>query len=120
MDEESDANERDDVRITVEAPSVDAIADTFDLEAPEDEGGAEPEYPEELLPVLSTLSDIYEGVAVATEADSRGRSRKMVREYADREDLDSDEVGHLLRVLEASGLVVQDGNRWRLADEDDG
>ena len=112
-----DSDDEDDIRITVEAPSVDAIADAFDLEAPEDAG--EPELPEELLPVFSTLSDIYGGVALATEADSRGRSRKMVREYADREDLDSDEVGHLLRVLEAGGLVVQDGNRWRLAEDDD-
>lgn len=118
MVDETDANGRDDVRITVEAPSVDAIADTFDLERPA-EADDDPGYPEELLPVLSTLSDIYRGVAVATEADSRGRSRKMVREYAEREDLDSDEVGHLLRVLEASGLVVQDGNRWRLADADE-
>lgn len=119
MDDDADADHGGDVRITVEAPSVDAIADTFDLEAPADEDAGEPEYPEELLPVLSTLADVYQGVAVATEEDSRGRSRKMVREYAERGDLDSDEVGHLLRVLEASDLVVQDGNRWRLAEADE-
>jgi len=113
MADDPDQADRNDVRITVEAPSVDAIAEAFELEAPEEDGEAG--YPEELLPVLSTLSDVYRGVAVATEADSRGRSRKMVREYAEREDLDSDEVGHLLRVLEAADLVVQDGNRWRLA-----
>lgn len=107
------------VRITVDAPSVDAIADAFDLVPPEEREEAEPDYPQELLPVLSTLADIYEGVAVATDEDSRGRSRKMVREYADREDLDSDEVGHILRVLEANDLVVQDGNRWRLAEADE-
>lgn len=117
MADETDADARDDVTITVEGPSIDAIADAFDLVAPEDE--EETEYPEALLPVLSTLSDVYGGVAIATEEDSRGRSRKMVREYAERGDLDSDEVGHLLRVLEANGLVVQDGNRWRLAEEED-
>ena len=116
MADESDDDAHEDVTITVEGPSIDAIADAFDLVAPEEL--EDPEYPEELLPVLSTLSDVYGGVAIATEADSRGRSRKMVREYAEREDLDSDEVGHLLRVLEANGLVVQDGNRWRLAEEE--
>ena len=117
MAEDPDPGEGSDVRITVEAPSVDAIAEAFELEPPaeaEDAG-----YPEELLPVLSTLADVYRGVAVATDADSRGRSRKMVREYAEREDLAGDEVGHLLRVLEAADLVVQDGNRWRLAAADE-
>ena len=118
MADEADADGPEDVTITVEGPSIEAIADAFDLVPPE-EAEEETEYPEELLPVLSTLSDVYGGVALATEADSRGRSRKMVREYAEREDLESDEVGHLLRVLEASGLVVQDGNRWRLAEDED-
>lgn len=114
----TDDADRDDVRITVEAPSVDAIAEAFELEAPEEGAAVEPGHPEELLPVLSTLADVYRGVAAATEEDSRGRSRKMVREYAGRDDLDGEEVGHLLRVLEAEGLVVQDGNRWRLAGSD--
>jgi hypothetical protein len=115
MTDDADRGDGNDVRITVEAPSVDAIADAFELEAPDEGEAVEPEHPEELRPVLSTLADVYRGVAAATEEDSRGRSRKMVREYAGRDDLESDEVGHLLRVLEAEGLVVQDGNRWRLA-----
>lgn len=102
------------VRISVDAPSVEAIADAFDLE-PAAAGDGAP-FPEELLPVVSLLEDVYGGVAEATAEDDRGRSRKIVREYAGREDVDSDGVGHVLRVLEASGLVVQDGNRWRLAD----
>ena len=73
-------------------------------------------YPDELHQVMETLADVYAGVQQATETDSRGRSRMMVRQYADREDLSSDEVGHLLRVLEAHDLVVQDGNRWRIPE----
>jgi|GEM_PF-4433600 len=104
----------DDVRISVDAPSVEAIAEAFDLE-PIDASDDE-QFPEELLPVVSLLEDVYGGVAEATAEDDRGRSRKIVREYAGREDIDSDGIGHILRVLEASELVVQDGNRWRLAD----
>lgn len=111
----TDDTDRGDVRISVDAPSVEAIADAFDLHPPDEDEG--PAYPEEILPVVSLLADIYRGVEAATEEDSRGRSRKIVREYADREDLDSDDVGHVLRVLEASGLVAQDGNRWRLVGE---
>lgn len=66
--------------------------------------------------MLETLADIYGGVKEAIETDSRGRSRKMVRQYADREDLNSDEVGHILRALEAHELVIQDGNRWRIPE----
>ena len=43
----------------------------------------------------------------------------MVRQYADREDIDSNDVGHLLRVLEIHDLVVQDGNRWRVAQDEE-
>ena len=111
--EESETRD-DDVRISVDAPSVEAIAEAFDLE-PVDTGEDE-RFPEELLPVVGLLEDVYGGVKEATAEDDRGRSRKIVREYAGREDVDSDGVGHILRVLEASGLVVQDGNRWRLAD----
>lgn len=114
---DDDSGERGtDVRISVDAPSVEAIADAFDLQP--ETTGEEPQFPEELLPVVSLLEDVYGGVTEATAEDDRGRSRKIVREYAGREDVDSDDVGHLLRVLEASGLVVQDGNRWRLADPD--
>lgn len=107
-------------RITVEASSVEGLVDALGLELVEEpEPEREPsEYPDELLGVLETLADIYQGVQIATEQDSRGRSRKMIRQYADREDLSSDEVGHLLRVLEAHDLVVQDGNRWRIPDEE--
>lgn len=105
-----------DVTITVEAPSVDAVAAAFDLEpaGTTEDGGP----PAELQPVLETLADIYGGVQAATEQDSRGRSRKLVRGYAGREDLDGTEVGHVLRVLELHGLVAQDGNRWRVPGEE--
>lgn len=104
-------------KVTVEAADVEGIAAALGMElvkeqATEEEGA----YPDELLDVLDTLADIYGGVQVATENDSRGRSRKMVRQYADREDLSSDEIGHLLRVLEGHELVVQDGNRWRIPE----
>lgn len=103
-------------KITVEATNIEGIAAALDLEIVEEsESAATESYPDTLESVLTTLTDIYRGVELATDQDSRGRSRKMVREYADREDLDSEEVGHLLRVLEAHDLVVQDGNRWRLA-----
>lgn len=77
----------------------------------------EPEpYPPELLDVLGTIPDIYEGVDVATEKDRRGRSRETVRQYADREYLGSDQDGRVLRVREVHGLVVKDGNRWRVTE----
>lgn len=41
----------------------------------------------------------------------------MVRQYAGREDLRSDEMGLLLRVFEAHELVVQAGNRWQIPKE---
>lgn len=118
MDENKDNQFGDEKqKVTVEAASVEGIATALGMELLEEPSSDEPtETPAELLEVLETQSDIYEGVQVATEKDSRGRSRKMVRQYADREDLSSDEVGHLLRVLEGHGLVVQDGNRWRLAE----
>lgn len=104
-------------RITVEAADIDGIAAALGMELVEEpESAGSPDYPEELRLVLETLADIYGGVREATETDSRGRSRKMVRQYADREDLSSDEVGHLLRVLEAHDLVIQDGNRWRIPE----
>lgn len=118
-DDEHGPDGRGDQRITVEAADVDGIAAALGMELLEEPEPAEPpDYPEELREVLDTLADIYGGVREATETDSRGRSRKMVRQYAGREDLGSDEVGHLLRVLEAHELVVQDGNRWRLAEDE--
>lgn len=105
-------------KITVEAADVEGVVAALGMELVDEPTPADgSEVPDELRDVLGTLSDIYEGVRMATENDSRGRSRKMVRQYADREDLGSDEVGHLLRVLEAHELVVQDGNRWRLAED---
>ena len=107
-----------DHRVTVEATDVEGIAAALGMElVDEPEPTDDPPYPPQLQSVLETLADVYGGVEEATETDSRGRSRKMVREYADREDLSSDQVGHLLRVLEGHDLVVQDGNRWRVPDE---
>lgn len=115
-EDENGGNGHQDQRVTVEAANIDGIAAALGMELIEEPEPVEPpEYPEELRDVLETLADIYGGVQEATETDSRGRSRKMVRKYADREDLNSDEVGHILRVLEAHDLVVQDGNRWRIA-----
>lgn len=117
QDNESNEINDKDQKITVEAATIEGVADALGMELVEGPPVAEPtEDRAELDDVLETLADIYGGVRVATEKDSRGRSRKMVRQYADREDLGSDEVGHLLRVLEGHDLVVQDGNRWRLAD----
>jgi hypothetical protein len=118
--DENDVTDQEKQRLTVEAKDVDGIAAALGMElveAPEPAEAAD--HPEELRDVLNTLTDIYAGVREATETDSRGRSRKMVRQYADREDLSSDEVGHILRVLEAHDLVVQDGNRWRIPETED-
>lgn len=115
MDDEDERAVTAGRRITVEAASVEGILAALDLELvdePADEDAFE--HPDELVGVLDTVADIYRGVHVATEKDSRGRSRKMVRQYAGREDLGSDDVGHVLRVLESHGLVAQDGNRWRI------
>ena len=113
--------EDDKQKITVEASTVDGIVAALDMEIvePEEEEPEPSEFPDELLRVLDTINDIYNGVYEATETDSRGRSRKMVRQFAGREDLSSDAVGHILRVLEYHDLVVQDGNRWRIPEEDD-
>lgn len=106
-------------KVTVEAENIEGIAAALGMEIVEEQAVEEAEeYPDEVFDVLDTLADIYGGVQVATENDSRGRSRKMVRQYADREDLSSDEVGHILRVLEGHDLVVQDGNRWRVAENE--
>lgn len=104
-------------KIAVEAPDIDGIIEALGLEVvSRDDIESEPaEYPEELDQVLETFVDIYAGVDAAMETDSRGRSRKIIRQFADREDLSSDAVGHHLRVLEEHDLVVQDGNRWRIA-----
>lgn len=119
MTDDEDTTATPNHRLTVEAADVEGIAAALGMEfVDEPPETGEPPYPPQLEPVLETLADIYGGVQEATETDSRGRSRKMVREYADREDLDSEEVGHLLRVLEAHDLVVQDGNRWRLAEDE--
>lgn len=108
-------------KITVEASTVEGIVSALDMELvePEEEEPEPSDFPEELLDVLRTISDIYDGVHEATDTDSRGRSRKMVRQFADREDLSSDAVGHILRVLEYHELVVQDGNRWRIPESED-
>lgn len=107
-------------KVTVEAHTVEGIAAALGMELVEELPTEEPtEYPPELHEVLETQADIYDGVQIATEKDSRGRSRKMVRQYAGREDLGSDEVGHILRVLEGHDLVVQDGNRWRIAAQEE-
>lgn len=74
------------------------------------------EHPTELGAVLSTLTDVSHGFELATDQEHRGRSRKMVRECADREELHSEAVGHLLRVLEAHDFVVQNGNRWQITE----
>lgn len=103
-------------RVTVEAEDVEGVLEALGVEAAGDPlAGATTGYDDGLLEVLETVADVYEGVRAATESDSRGRSRKLVRQYAGREDLGSDSVGSVLRVLEAHDLVVQDGNRWRLA-----
>lgn len=107
-------------KVTVEAADIEGVAAALGMELVEEHPDEAAEgHPEELRDVLETLADIYGGVQVATENDSRGRSRKMVRQYADREDLSSDEIGHILRVLEAHDLVVQDGNRWRIPESED-
>ena len=103
-------------RLTVEAPDVDGVLDALGIDVTEDPLSEELAARDELRPVLATLVDVYGGVREATASDSRGRSRKLVRQFADREDLESEVVGHALRVLEAHDLVVQDGNRWRVAD----
>lgn len=106
-------------RITVEAPSVSGILTALEIELVEQDPSIDPtEQPGDLTEVLGTIADVYGGVLEATDADSRGRSRKMVRQYAGREDLSSGDVGHVLRVLEAHDLVAQDGNRWRVAETD--
>lgn len=87
-------------RVTLEAADIDGIASALGVKLFEEPESVEsPDHSEELRKVLDTLADIYAGVQAATDTDSRGRSRKMVRQYAHREDLSSDEVGQLLRVL---------------------
>lgn len=110
-------NKREKRKVTVEAANIEGIASALGVDfANRSTHDTSPRHPEQIHAVLETLQDIYDGVRLATESDSRGRSRKMVRQYADRDDLDSDEVGYFLRVLEVHDLVVQDGNRWRIAE----
>lgn len=99
--------------ISVTASSISGIIEALEVETTDDTE-AEPTFSPDLHPVITSLEDIYRGVELATEDDSRGRSRKIVMEFADREDLSGEEIGYHLRVLEAHGLIIQDGNRWRI------
>lgn len=105
--------------VVVKAPDLEGVVGAIGAEGI-DVGGNEEgprEVSEEFVPMVETLEAIYQGVEQATETDSRGRSRKKIREFADREDLDNEVVGHHLRVLQEHGLVVRDGNRWRIPPE---
>lgn len=117
-DDNKDQNGNSETKIIVEAKTIDGIIKAIGLDPTESAEPATSSHHEKLDPILETLNDIYEGVEQATKDDSRGRSRKIIRQYANREDLNSDLVGHYLRVLETHDLVVQDGNRWRIADQD--
>ena len=107
-------------RVVVEAETLDGIAAVLGTETPElaQDVGDSDQSPSELSRAAETLGDVYRGLEAATETDSRGKSRKKVREHADREDIDSNAFGHHLRVLEFHGLAIQDGNRWRVTDQD--
>lgn len=118
--DKSDSTVDDKQKITVESAGIEGIAAAVGMELVEEPTDKErTEFPAEMREILDTLTDIYEGVQVATDQDSRGRSRKMVRQYADRENLGSDELGHILRVLEGHDFVVQDGNRWRVPEAEE-
>lgn len=116
--DEENGNNNEDTRVVVKAETLDGIASVLGTEIPD--SGRNPDgldqLPDELSRVVETLADVYRGLEAATENDARGLSRKKVREYADREDVDPNAFGHHLRVLEFHGLAVQDGNRWRTAD----
>lgn len=99
-------------RVVLEAGSVEGIVE---LTSQFNHGIGD--IPDELEPAVEGLRDAYEGLQIAMERDSRGKSRKKVREYSGRDDIGSGQFGNLLRVLEAFGLAVQDGNRWRVSDE---
>lgn len=105
-------------KITVEAETINGIIKAIGINSATSPEITTESHPEKLSPIMETLTDIYQGVKQATKDDSRGRSRKIIRQYADREDLNSDLVGHYLRVLETHDLVVQDGNRWRIAEQE--
>lgn len=100
-------------KITVEARNVDGIVDASGLDRVD---AWSPEHSDDLTRVLEPLGAIPDGLRTATEQDSRGRSRKTVRQSADRDDLSSEDVGHVLRVFKAHDPVVRDGNRWRVAE----
>jgi DNA-binding transcriptional ArsR family regulator len=105
-----------DSRVTVEAPTVNDVAAAINAELAAPEAGEQP--PVDFSEVVETLSTVYRGLEIATEQDERGRMRKKVQQFAGMdEEVSADTFGHHLRVLEAHGLAVQDGNRWRIADE---
>jgi len=120
-DESANGNENGDgrprgTRVTVEGPTVDDVAAAINAEVAASDSGEEP--PVDFSPVIETLSTVYRGLEIATEQDERGRMRKKVQQFAGMdEEVSADTFGHHLRVLEAHGLAVQDGNRWRIADE---
>lgn len=103
-------------RVTVEAPTVTDVAAAINAELAAPESTEEP--PVDFSAVVETLSTVYRGLEIATEQDERGRMRKKVQQFAGMdEEVSADTFGHHLRVLEAHGIAVQDGNRWRVADE---
>lgn len=99
-------------RVSIEAESVDGI-----IQLANQFGNGVGEIPEELHEVVEAIVDAYSGLQEATERRSSGRQRKKVRQYAGREDINSHSFGCILRTLEEFELAVQDGNRWRVADE---
>jgi len=102
--------------VRVQAATVDDVAAAINAELAAPESAEEP--PVDFAAVVETLSTVYRGLEIATEQDERGRMRKKVQQFAGMdEEVSADTFGHHLRVLEAHGLAVQDGNRWRIADE---
>lgn len=114
---ESNGDRGETAEIIVKASSIDGVLDVLNAEPGDSRGNGADDVPAVLEPVVGTLSDALGGLRAATREDPRGRSRKKVRAYADREDVPGDRFGHHLRVLEHHGLAECDGNRWRLATD---
>lgn len=102
--------ESEKTEVSVSGPDVEAVKEALGLA-----GGTAVECPAAFEPVVASLVSVYRAVEAAQATDERGRSRKIVHRETDA-DLDVEAVGNHLRVLRAHGLVVRDGNRWRVGN----
>lgn len=96
------------VKHSIEADSLDEIA--AELESM----GVVQQVDDEWMEIVEALQQAYEGARIATEnTDGRGRQQGVIAELAGMdEEFAAWEVGRMLDLLDAFGLVEHDGRLY--------